>query len=219
MDLISLMMVANQTPANVGQVVQVQLVAYADVPVRYFVSDIVFGWDPTKLRFIGVNHEGSHPSLWAAVSGVVPAEQDYTGCSEANPPADGDGMYYGYGVLGDYWYIQQPVQIVNFEFEVIDNFGSTEVSLVPAVQHAYLAETIVYGGNVAGSRVTGALTNATITGVRSADFNADGMVNGADMAMILQDWNATNFKDNPYDLNNNGVVDGGDLAILLDNWG
>jgi len=47
------------------------------------------------------------------------------------------------------------------------------------------------------------------------DFNADGVVNGADLAFVLSAWRTTN----PFaDLNGDGVVDGADLASLLSVW-
>ncbi|MCH2134439.1 MAG: hypothetical protein MK116_11890 [Phycisphaerales bacterium] len=49
-----------------------------------------------------------------------------------------------------------------------------------------------------------------------ADFNGDGLVNGADLSLLLAYWNAT---DSIADLNCSGLVDGGDLSILLGEWG
>jgi hypothetical protein len=49
-----------------------------------------------------------------------------------------------------------------------------------------------------------------------ADFDASGVVDGADLGLLLLQWNTTNPA---YDLNNDGIVDGGDLGILLVNWG
>jgi hypothetical protein len=47
-----------------------------------------------------------------------------------------------------------------------------------------------------------------------ADLNGDGVVNGADLAILLAAWGG----DGPADLNNDGVVNGADLAILLGAW-
>ncbi|MBX3355208.1 MAG: VCBS repeat-containing protein [Phycisphaeraceae bacterium] len=59
------------------------------------------------------------------------------------------------------------------------------------------------------------LLTAILTG-SMGDFNLDGVVNGADLALLLEAWgeNGTGF-----DLNLDGVVNGADLAILLGNWG
>lgn len=55
------------------------------------------------------------------------------------------------------------------------------------------------------------LCDNTITG----DLNADGVVNGSDLALLLIQWGASGAAD----LNADGVVNGSDLAILLINWG
>ena len=49
-----------------------------------------------------------------------------------------------------------------------------------------------------------------------ADFTGDGVVDGADLAILLGAW-GTN--DPAADLSGNGVVDGADLSILLGAWG
>ncbi len=46
-----------------------------------------------------------------------------------------------------------------------------------------------------------------------ADFNSDGFVNGADLAILLANWGGPGG-----DLNNDGVTDGVDLATLIANW-
>ena len=44
------------------------------------------------------------------------------------------------------------------------------------------------------------------------DLNGDGVVNGADLSIMLAAWGSN---DPVADLDGNGVVDGADLAILL----
>jgi outer membrane protein assembly factor BamB len=52
------------------------------------------------------------------------------------------------------------------------------------------------------------------------DLNGDGVVNGADLGMLLFAWGACDPKSPcPADLNGDGVVNGVDLAVLLFNWG
>lgn len=51
------------------------------------------------------------------------------------------------------------------------------------------------------------------------DFNDDGIVDGADLAVMLGAWGPCGDPDNcPADLNGDGEVDGSDLALLLGNW-
>jgi hypothetical protein len=50
-----------------------------------------------------------------------------------------------------------------------------------------------------------------------ADFNDDGVVDGADLGSLLGEWGAC--PGCPQDLNGDGVVDGADLGGLLGEWG
>ena len=59
--------------------------------------------------------------------------------------------------------------------------------------------------------------DATST-LAEADLNADGTVNGADLAIVLGAW-ATNGQPSGADLDGNGTVNGADLAIVLGSWG
>ena len=73
---------------------------------------------------------------------------------------------------------------------------------------------------------TGDLNNyvATITGTQqfteahqcTGDLDEDGTVDGADLAMLISQWNSS---AQWADLNMDGVVNGADQAILLGNWG
>lgn len=58
--------------------------------------------------------------------------------------------------------------------------------------------------------------NAEITIVLAADFDGNGIVNGADLTRLLSDWGSC--EQCPSDLDDNGIVDGGDLARLLAAW-
>jgi hypothetical protein len=49
-----------------------------------------------------------------------------------------------------------------------------------------------------------------------ADLNCDGVVNGADLGILLGDWGQ---KGVPGDITGDGPVNGADLGILLGAWG
>jgi hypothetical protein len=49
-----------------------------------------------------------------------------------------------------------------------------------------------------------------------ADINEDGVVNGADMALVLSAW--AEIGKQAADLNRDGIVDGNDLGLVLANW-
>ena len=49
-----------------------------------------------------------------------------------------------------------------------------------------------------------------------ADVDADGLVGGRDLSVLLSAWGAS---DGAADLNGDGLVDGSDLSRLLSDWG
>lgn len=51
---------------------------------------------------------------------------------------------------------------------------------------------------------------------RPADYNGDGLVNGADLSLLLSAWGSN---DPLIDLDGSLVIDGADLALLLSDWG
>lgn len=228
---IDLTLVPEATNVSQDQTFSVSLMMSAQTtPQRYFVSDIIFSWDHTVLEFVGISHEGSHPLIWVPPSGMPCPEsvtecagigEDYTGINEAIPPADGNGLYYGYGQLGQIFIVTEPVQIVKFVFKAIAPFETTQISLLPELNVGYEAQTVVYGSYIPGLSVTGTITNATINGAPAlaGDFDRNGIVDSADMATLLANWGAVSFGENPYDLDGNGTVGAGDLAVLFNNWG
>jgi len=71
----------------------------------------------------------------------------------------------------------------------------------------------IYGQNL---RSDGSLGTEGIPG----DLNGDGVVNGADLAILLGGWGVCPKGGAcPADLNGDGSVNGADLGILLGNWG
>ena len=51
------------------------------------------------------------------------------------------------------------------------------------------------------------------------DANQDGIVNGADLALLLSNWGPCTTSPCPADFNGDGIVNGGDLSGLLSSWG
>jgi dienelactone hydrolase len=71
-----------------------------------------------------------------------------------------------------------------------------------------------------GTRNWTILTATAVDGAAPADLNNDGVVDGADLLILLSAWgDCANPDDCPADLDGNGIVDGADLLILLSNWG
>tara|TARA_Y100001973_G_C5202490_1_gene338897 strand:- start:3601 stop:4155 length:555 start_codon:yes stop_codon:yes gene_type:complete len=47
------------------------------------------------------------------------------------------------------------------------------------------------------------------------DVNNDGVIDGADIGLLMGDWGTDNIQS---DFNNDGIVDAMDLGLLLENW-
>lgn len=219
-----------ETNIQVGETFEIPLmVSAATTPQRYVVADIVFGWNTEHLEFVGISHEGSHPLIWRqnptglpyCPPGQTHGCGDFYGINELPIPADGNGLYYGYNVIGSNFVVTEPVQIVKFIFKALAPVSATEIQLLPEHTVYYTALTVIYGSSVPGMVVTGTTTNAVVTIVPTniaGDFNGDGTVDSEDMSQLLTNWGLNSFKANPYDLDGDGTVGSGDLAILLDNW-
>jgi hypothetical protein len=50
----------------------------------------------------------------------------------------------------------------------------------------------------------------------TADINGDGIVNGADLGLLLGSWGPC--AGCPADINDDGIVNGADLGLLLGEW-
>ena len=69
------------------------------------------------------------------------------------------------------------------------------------------------GGSVAGTGGSGVLT-ITCQSACAADLNADGLVDGSDLGILLGGWGSS-----AGDLDGSGTTDGADLGIMLGIWG
>jgi len=72
----------------------------------------------------------------------------------------------------------------------------------------------------AGSLVEAAIDDFRVSSIdctantTPGDLDGNGSVNGADLAILLNNWGASGAAD----IDGNGSTDGADLAILLNNW-
>jgi hypothetical protein len=218
-----------ETNIQIGEEFEIPLmVEAATEPQRYVVADIVFSWNPEHVQFLGISHVGSHPLIWTAFSGLPYCQPgqasgcgDYYGLNELPIPQDGNGLYFGYNILGSMFIVSNPVQIVRFKFKALSSVSATEIKLLPEYTVYHTAKTIVYGGNIPGLGVTGTLTNAIVTVVPaniSGDLDGNGFVGPSDMALLLANWGSVSFGENPFDIDGDGIVGAGDLTILIANW-
>ncbi|MFZ9915538.1 MAG: hypothetical protein ACO3IB_09440, partial [Phycisphaerales bacterium] len=95
-------------------------------------------------------------------------------------------------------------------------FGFNPAGLSPGT-YAQTASVLVSDENLPGA-AAGSLTvnlSVTVTGGNPADLDGNGIVNGADLTILLSQWGSPGSAD----LDGNGIVGGGDIAILLNSWG
>lgn len=90
------------------------------------------------------------------------------------------------------------------------NFGSKVVVPV-ASGSCYRIRVGGYDADIEGSGIV----SVTCAPSCPADLNDTGVVDAADLAMLLGQWGTSGSAD----LNGNGVVEAGDLAVLLGAWG
>ncbi|MFM7051386.1 MAG: hypothetical protein ACKOYN_04525 [Planctomycetota bacterium] len=113
-------------------------------------------------------------------------------------------------------------------FSVIDaveaNIAGTPTALrfrfnptgLVAGTYSQTATVQVSDENLPGAQ-SGTLTlnlSVTVTGGNPADLDGNGIVNGADLTILLSQWGTAGSAD----LDGNGTVGGGDIAILLNSW-
>jgi len=197
---------------KVGEVVEigVYLVGVPDAQL-FSAAQIIFEWDNTALQLTGLTNAGAIPLLVS----TFPAN-DPTGYNETVPPQDGDGTYLAFAQLG----VQTPANprgtlVTTFLFEAI---GPGTISVVEPIEAN--GETKVFSGVTPNTIVTGTLMGAVVEVTSAcsgvfADLNCDGVVDGADLGILLNAWGTD---DPDADLNNDGIVDGADLGMLLNAW-
>jgi len=146
---------------NVGDTVGIGLYAVCDPGQTqlFRAADVVFTWDSGYLQLLGVNNTGAVPLL----SSTLPANDPYNLNGPTPPPTDGDGYYLAWAFLG------QPVQVddqgallTTFEFLALAETPQTIVSVATSGGNPVLYSR-VFGGQEAGTIVTGTLGAATVT--------------------------------------------------------
>jgi len=178
--------------------------------------DMVFAWNPAHLKLLGRTQVGAVPLL---ASYFPSPAVDYTGINEVVPPQDGDGLYFALAPLGNPVQVsEQGVLVTTLQFKVLSAFVETWVDVLPELTVTFTGKTAVYDGTFAGLDITGTLTHALIRQIDPcpSDLDDDGVVNGADLAIVLGDWGTASPLS---DLNLDGMVNGADLAIVLGAWG
>jgi hypothetical protein len=100
------------------------------------------------------------------------------------------------------------------------DWPGTTTLLAPVALGKWSADCNADGIVDYGQILTGQLADSDANGVpdiceRPTDVNRDGVVNGGDLALILDNWGGTGTGD----VDGDGTVGGGDLTLVLNDWG
>lgn len=142
----------------------------------------------------------------------------YRGCRM--PDLQGTYFYADYS-LGNVWSMR-------YDGATITNFTIRNSQITPSLQGTSIGSICSFGEDANGeiyivSHSPGRIFKIVpTTGDGTCapppvpgDLNGDGIVNGADLGILLSLWNTT---DSTADINRDGFVDGGDLGELLSLW-
>ncbi|MBX3354632.1 MAG: dockerin type I repeat-containing protein [Phycisphaeraceae bacterium] len=194
--------------------------------VQFNVSTV--GFEDISLSF-DTRHSNS-------VSAWVEVRYTLDGVNFTNAGLDNDGQFSAN--QGDWWFnnrvvdfsgipgvnnnpnfgvrvvtIFSPVPFIDFNFNV---WGPNEAFAASDPNSPYGTGGFGGGGTLRFDMVTiSGKTPGPSCG--AGDVNCDGLVNGADIAIVLGSWGPC--VDCAADLNGDGVVNGADIAIVLGNWG
>jgi hypothetical protein len=157
---------AQTTKYKVGDTVPVQVLVKNEAGPQVISSVYtIFGWDPAKLEFMGIDKTGARASTMSAVgwpgAGTV---------NEVAVPKDGNAAHTWLALLGDKSFIDKENLIVTLNFKVVADFSTTEVKLLVNSDPSLAGLTIIddcgiLGSSLAGSFVTGARSGAVVNGV------------------------------------------------------
>ena len=75
----------------------------------------------------------------------------------------------------------------------------------------------IFRSIVAAVTMTFGLSTSSAFADCPADLNGDHRVDGADLSILLNDWNSVSTPQ--FDLNHDGTINGADLAVLIGHWG
>jgi hypothetical protein len=139
------------------------------------------------------------------------------GGDQINNGADNSGAAYVFVRNGATW--SQHAYLKASNTESGDKFGdSVTVSIdtvAAAARHEDSNATGVDGNQRDNSAADSGAANV-FSGLEPADFNNDGIVNGADLGVLLGLWGPC--EGCPVDLDKDGFVDETDLSALLADW-
>jgi hypothetical protein len=196
--------------------VEVGLYAVSDDGTTQYFSAIqaIIQWDTEYLTLLG--HHGADAVPLVGSSFPIP---DPFGLNDADPPADGDGMYVALAPLGaPIGATPDGVLVQTFVFEPLQYTPATPVNIA-ASAGSPPGDTIVFDGEIAGLPVTGTLSGCLIQIIPCCppDFDYNCVVDVVDFLILLAQWGTD--PGGPPDLDGDGDVGVTDFLLLLAAWG
>ena len=213
---------------------------------RFISNQAVFGGGVYLYRSSAVFEQCTFAeNLAQARSGgadVFECSATFTNCEfRANQAAIGAGVqvYRGQSVFegttihlngafdvggGIQWYPVDDTSLLTLRNCSILSNTATIGSGLSMYQGTVAARTQLFGTTVCGNlprNVIGRYQSdaATLVCDCAADVVFDGIVGGADLALVLDNWGIVSDPLQPTDIDGNGIVDAGDLTRVLASWG
>ncbi|MDY7107899.1 MAG: hypothetical protein SYC29_04605 [Planctomycetota bacterium] len=202
--------------------------AAADDPVTWGFDETTEGEDvywtsPTPVRPDAAEYQGEYEltGVWVKIIVFIPIWVEVT---DQIPPEYLSGSDT----------IAGPAPIVLFDEHVVYPEPPEEPGIeaklkigLDANGYGYLEATDIVLGtldlgeygevDLEGLRIAGTITVTAVGTYRPADINGDGVVNTADLLLLLADWGCTGTCEG--DVDGDGDTDTNDLLLLLADWG
>lgn len=159
-----------QQTLAVGQTIEIDLLAVSDngSPQSIAAMDVVFTWDPQRLRFQGVEHTSPYPWLSLRFE-----HDDLDGLNESLD--DGDAKLTALSNFTELAYAtDEGLRVTTLVFVALDTVDPT--SIVIEERLGQYSRTAVYGGEAPNDDRTGSLGIASARIVAPADCDGDGGV-------------------------------------------
>lgn len=141
---------AVDTKVNIG----IYLTSDSKTSQLAMAADVVFGWDKSKLQFLGIDNSGTPP--------VTSSSLPLVKLNESNPPQDGDGFYMLLGQLGSPLACPpEGVLVTTLQFRVT-SVGPASVTVLTSANDGQVRYSRVLDGTVPNLNKTGTLGTAMV---------------------------------------------------------
>ncbi len=147
--------------AAVGQTVEAGLYAVSDSDLDQLFSamDVILGWTPESLQFLGIDSTGAVPLN--DLSGI-PAGDPFN-LNEVVPPQDGDALYQALAPLSNSVAATPAgTLLTTFQFTAVASTPGTVIDILASGGGPMVGHTTVFDGTTPGTDVTGTLSGTSV---------------------------------------------------------